>query len=43
MGLGDEGVHGLKEFQKQHRCNSICIKLALPREALQIEAPENGT
>lgn len=29
MGLGDNGIEGIEEFCKQHRCNSICQNMGL--------------
>jgi len=29
MGLGDQGVKGIKNFMRQHRCNNICKKFDL--------------
>jgi hypothetical protein len=29
MGLGDQGVAGIKNFMRQHRCNDICKKFDL--------------
>jgi hypothetical protein len=31
MGLGDEGLEGIRRFCKQHKCNSICNGFNLPK------------
>lgn len=30
MGLGDDGLDGIRRFCEQHQCNSICHKFKLP-------------
>ena len=31
MGLGDDGLKGIRCFCEQHKCNSICHEFKLPK------------
>jgi hypothetical protein len=31
MGLGNDGIEGIRRFCEQHKCNSICHNFDLPK------------
>jgi len=42
MGLGDQGLEGVKSFCQQHKCNAICKKFELSDLSDEIDAMNTG-